>query len=251
MRRDVDTKDPNLAGTSLARQLGLGVRTVVIDPATAGPGPGTIGKSGPAGEGGQPGRRPGPAEAPQGEGRPGRRPDPGVRRRRRPRGPDGHRQPEAGRPVRLHPRQRPPGPQARRRRDVLPQRQSRPLGHRAGGRGERHLDQEHRRDEDDPQEDRPEQQDPWSRRRLAEKIQKNLVKSLSPSDLALGQGPGRQGRPLLGPHRRRDAVRPGGGLPSQQRPGRGQAPDAEVPPSWPPGASIEGIMEYVHSLGKG
>ncbi len=42
----MDTKDPNLTGTSLARQLGLGVRTVVIDPGHGGPRPGTIGKSG-------------------------------------------------------------------------------------------------------------------------------------------------------------------------------------------------------------
>ncbi len=46
VKRDVDPKDPNLAGTSLARQLGLGVRTVVIDPGHGGPKPGTIGKSG-------------------------------------------------------------------------------------------------------------------------------------------------------------------------------------------------------------
>lgn len=46
VKRDVDTKDPNLTGTSLARQLGLGVRTVVIDPGHGGPRPGTIGKSG-------------------------------------------------------------------------------------------------------------------------------------------------------------------------------------------------------------
>jgi N-acetylmuramoyl-L-alanine amidase len=38
--------DPNAAGASLARQLGLGVRTVVIDPGHGGPRPGTIGKSG-------------------------------------------------------------------------------------------------------------------------------------------------------------------------------------------------------------
>ena len=46
VKRDVDTKDPNLAATSLARQLGLGVHTVVIDPGHGGPRPGTIGKSG-------------------------------------------------------------------------------------------------------------------------------------------------------------------------------------------------------------
>jgi len=46
VKRDVDTKDPNLTSTSLARQLGLGVRTVVIDPGHGGPRPGTIGKSG-------------------------------------------------------------------------------------------------------------------------------------------------------------------------------------------------------------
>ncbi|OGD27725.1 MAG: hypothetical protein A2V57_07980 [Candidatus Aminicenantes bacterium RBG_19FT_COMBO_65_30] len=38
--------DPNIKGTSMARQLGLGVRTVVIDPGHGGPRPGTIGKSG-------------------------------------------------------------------------------------------------------------------------------------------------------------------------------------------------------------
>ena len=46
MKRQVDPKDPNFNGTSLARQLGLGVRTVVIDPGHGGPRPGTIGKSG-------------------------------------------------------------------------------------------------------------------------------------------------------------------------------------------------------------
>ena len=46
VKRDVDTKDPNLSATSLARQLGLGVHTVVIDPGHGGPRPGTIGKSG-------------------------------------------------------------------------------------------------------------------------------------------------------------------------------------------------------------
>ena len=46
VKREVDPKDPNLAGTSLARQLGLGVRTVVIDPGHGGPRPGTIGRSG-------------------------------------------------------------------------------------------------------------------------------------------------------------------------------------------------------------
>jgi N-acetylmuramoyl-L-alanine amidase len=46
VKRAVDTKDPNLNATSLARQLGLGVRTVVIDPGHGGSDPGTIGKSG-------------------------------------------------------------------------------------------------------------------------------------------------------------------------------------------------------------
>jgi N-acetylmuramoyl-L-alanine amidase len=46
VKRDVDPKDPNLAATSMARQLGLGVRTIVIDPGHGGPRPGTIGKSG-------------------------------------------------------------------------------------------------------------------------------------------------------------------------------------------------------------
>ena len=46
VKREVDPKDPNLNGTSMARALGLGVRTVVIDPGHGGPKPGTIGKSG-------------------------------------------------------------------------------------------------------------------------------------------------------------------------------------------------------------
>lgn len=46
VKRQVDPKDPNLNGTSMARQLGLGVRTVVIDPGHGGPRPGTIGRSG-------------------------------------------------------------------------------------------------------------------------------------------------------------------------------------------------------------
>jgi N-acetylmuramoyl-L-alanine amidase len=46
VKREVDLNDANLNATSLARQLGLGVRTVVIDPGHGGPRPGTIGKSG-------------------------------------------------------------------------------------------------------------------------------------------------------------------------------------------------------------
>jgi N-acetylmuramoyl-L-alanine amidase len=46
VKRAVDPNDPNLNATSLARQLGLGVRTVVIDPGHGGNDPGTIGKSG-------------------------------------------------------------------------------------------------------------------------------------------------------------------------------------------------------------
>jgi len=46
VKREVDPKDPNFNGTSMARALGLGVRTVVIDPGHGGPRPGTIGKSG-------------------------------------------------------------------------------------------------------------------------------------------------------------------------------------------------------------
>jgi N-acetylmuramoyl-L-alanine amidase len=46
VKREVDPKDPNLNATSMARQLGLGVRTVVIDPGHGGSKPGTIGKSG-------------------------------------------------------------------------------------------------------------------------------------------------------------------------------------------------------------
>ncbi|MEN6561741.1 MAG: N-acetylmuramoyl-L-alanine amidase [Acidobacteriota bacterium] len=46
VKRQVDPNDPNFAGTSLARQLGLGVRTVVIDPGHGGHDPGTIGKGG-------------------------------------------------------------------------------------------------------------------------------------------------------------------------------------------------------------
>jgi N-acetylmuramoyl-L-alanine amidase len=46
VKRDVDLKDPALNGTSMARQLGLGVRTVVIDPGHGGPKPGTISRGG-------------------------------------------------------------------------------------------------------------------------------------------------------------------------------------------------------------
>ena len=46
VKREVAPRDPNLVGTSMARQLGLGVRTIVIDPGHGGPRPGTIGKSG-------------------------------------------------------------------------------------------------------------------------------------------------------------------------------------------------------------
>jgi len=46
VKRKVDPNDPNFNGTSMARQLGLGVRTVVIDPGHGGPRPGTIGRSG-------------------------------------------------------------------------------------------------------------------------------------------------------------------------------------------------------------
>jgi len=46
VKREVDPKDPAFNGTSMARQLGLGVRTVVIDPGHGGPRPGTIGRSG-------------------------------------------------------------------------------------------------------------------------------------------------------------------------------------------------------------
>ena len=46
VKRQVDPDDPNLNATSLARQLGLGVKTVVIDPGHGGPRPGTIGRSG-------------------------------------------------------------------------------------------------------------------------------------------------------------------------------------------------------------
>jgi N-acetylmuramoyl-L-alanine amidase len=46
VKRDVNPNDPNLNATSLARQLGLGVHTVVIDPGHGGPDPGTIGRSG-------------------------------------------------------------------------------------------------------------------------------------------------------------------------------------------------------------
>ena len=42
----VTPPDPSVSGTSLARQLGLGVRMVVIDPGHGGPRPGTISKSG-------------------------------------------------------------------------------------------------------------------------------------------------------------------------------------------------------------
>jgi N-acetylmuramoyl-L-alanine amidase len=46
VKRQVDPNDPNFAGTSLARQLGLGVKTVVIDPGHGGPHPGAISKGG-------------------------------------------------------------------------------------------------------------------------------------------------------------------------------------------------------------
>jgi N-acetylmuramoyl-L-alanine amidase len=46
VKRKVDPNDPAFNGTSMARQLGLGVRTVVIDPGHGGPRPGTIGRSG-------------------------------------------------------------------------------------------------------------------------------------------------------------------------------------------------------------
>ncbi|NTV81306.1 MAG: N-acetylmuramoyl-L-alanine amidase [Candidatus Aminicenantes bacterium] len=46
VKRQVDPNDPNFAGASLARQLGLGVKTVVIDPGHGGQHPGAIGKSG-------------------------------------------------------------------------------------------------------------------------------------------------------------------------------------------------------------
>jgi N-acetylmuramoyl-L-alanine amidase len=46
VKRAVDPNDPNLNATSLARQLGLGVRTVVIDPGHGGNDPGAIGKGG-------------------------------------------------------------------------------------------------------------------------------------------------------------------------------------------------------------
>ncbi|HUT07299.1 MAG TPA: N-acetylmuramoyl-L-alanine amidase [Candidatus Latescibacteria bacterium] len=45
VKREVTPQDPSLVGTSMARQLGLGVRTIVIDPGHGGPKPGTIGKS--------------------------------------------------------------------------------------------------------------------------------------------------------------------------------------------------------------
>ena len=46
VKRQVDPNDPAFNGTSMARQLGLGVRTVVIDPGHGGPRPGTISKGG-------------------------------------------------------------------------------------------------------------------------------------------------------------------------------------------------------------
>ena len=46
VKRQVDLNDPALNGTSMARQLGLGVRTVVIDPGHGGPHPGAISKGG-------------------------------------------------------------------------------------------------------------------------------------------------------------------------------------------------------------
>lgn len=46
VKRAVDPNDPNLNSTSLARQLGLGVHTIVIDPGHGGADPGAIGRSG-------------------------------------------------------------------------------------------------------------------------------------------------------------------------------------------------------------
>ncbi len=46
VKREVDFKDPNFNGMSMARQLGLGVRTVVLDPGHGGQDPGAIGKNG-------------------------------------------------------------------------------------------------------------------------------------------------------------------------------------------------------------
>jgi len=46
VKREVTPQDPSLVGTSMARQLGLGVRTVVIDPGHGGVDPGASGKSG-------------------------------------------------------------------------------------------------------------------------------------------------------------------------------------------------------------
>jgi N-acetylmuramoyl-L-alanine amidase len=46
VKREVDLKDPNFNGTSMARQLGLGVRTIVLDPGHGGQDPGAIGKGG-------------------------------------------------------------------------------------------------------------------------------------------------------------------------------------------------------------
>jgi len=46
VKREVAPRDPNLAGTSMARQLGLGVRTIVIDPGHGGSDPGAISKGG-------------------------------------------------------------------------------------------------------------------------------------------------------------------------------------------------------------
>jgi len=46
VKREVTPQDPSLVGTSMARQLGLGVRTVVIDPGHGGVDPGAISKSG-------------------------------------------------------------------------------------------------------------------------------------------------------------------------------------------------------------
>ena len=46
VKRAVDPNDPNLNATSMARQLGLGVHTIVIDPGHGGSDTGTIGRSG-------------------------------------------------------------------------------------------------------------------------------------------------------------------------------------------------------------